>query len=93
MATVAALVYATPTVETATGLRWISLACGGLSGGSLFSFLFFFPSFSLVALLCLVSFAGYCFCFLYVPFFSHRMTLVSTLTLLFWKLRIEHVGK
>ena len=30
---------------------------------------------------------------LLVPFFSHRMTLVSILTLLFWKLRIEHVGK
>ena len=36
--------------------------------GSL-SFLFFFPSFSLVALLRLVSFAGY-------HFFSHHMTLV-----------------
>ena len=53
--------------------------------GSL-SFLFFFPSFSLVALLRLVSFAGY-------HFFSHHMTLVWILTLLFWKLRIEHVGK
>ena len=75
MATVAALVYATPTVETTTGPRWISLACGGLSGGltgsamGLSLFFFFFPSFSLVALLRLVSFAGFCFCFLFFTFF------------------------
>ena len=36
--------------------------------GSL-SFLFFFPSFSLVDLLRLVSFAGFCFCFLFFTFF------------------------
>ena len=36
--------------------------------GSL-SFLFFFPLFSLVALLRLVSFAGFCFCFLFFTFF------------------------
>ena len=71
---------------------WLERRLDWVCDGSL-SFFFFFPSFSLVALLRLVSFAGFCFCFLYVPFFSHRMTLVSILTLLFWKLRIEHVGK
>ena len=34
-----------------------------------FSFLFFFPSFSLVALLHLVSFARFCFCYLFFTFF------------------------
>ena len=75
MATVAALVYATPTVETATGLRWISLACGGLSGGltgsamGLSLFFSFFLRFRL--LLCSVWFLllGFVFVFCFLHFF------------------------
>ena len=69
MATVAALVYATPTVETATGLRWISLACGGLSGGLTGSAmglsLFFSFLFSFVFACCFAPFGFFC----WVPFF------------------------
>ena len=64
MATVAALVYATPTVETATGLRWISLACGGLSGGltgfAMGLSLFFSFLFSFVFACCFATFGFFC---------------------------------
>ena len=63
--------YAMLTVEIATSLQWISLACGGLSGGvtrsamGLSLFFYFFLHFRL--LLCSVSFAGFFF-FFYIFF-------------------------